>query len=35
MKELLKLGRSARWADTLGTGAVFAWWLLAAGAMLL
>lgn len=35
MKDRLNVGRSAGWAATLGTSAVLAWWLLAAGAMLL
>jgi hypothetical protein len=33
--ERLNIGSSAGWADRLGTTALFAWWLLAIGGILL
>ena len=35
MKEMLKVGRSAGWMERLGTTAVFAWWVLTIGGLLL
>jgi hypothetical protein len=34
MKDRLDFGGTARWADRLGTTAVFAWWLLTLGGVL-
>jgi hypothetical protein len=35
MNERLTIGRSAGWADRLGTTAVLAWWVLTIGGILL
>lgn len=35
MNKYFDLGRTVRWDDGLGTTAVFAWWILTAGAVLL
>lgn len=35
MNERFSMGGGAHWADRLGTTAVFAWWLLTTGGLLL
>ena len=35
MSKRLNIGTSARWADRLGTTAVFTWWVLAMSGLLL
>jgi hypothetical protein len=35
MNDMLKIGRSAGWVDRLGTTAVFAWWVLSIGGLLI
>ncbi len=35
MKGFIDIGRGPRWADRVGTIAVVAWWVLAAGGLLL